>query len=200
MLRPIVFSCLYFISIHSAFAQIAFGAKAGLNLANWTTEGHNTITAFNGGAIAQFPLGENFSIQPEFIYEGKGTDLSDFIPNNPMRFTLKYLTMPALLGYQARGITFRLGPYVSYLLDSHIEINSKGVEKPEAFEKWDWGVTGGATLDIASGFGFEVLYYFGFRDVVELTFVDQNGQYLAKLDDGMNRVLQLGLYYKVSSE
>lgn len=187
------------ICIHSLSAQIAFGAKAGLNLANWTTEGHNTITAFHGGVVAQFPLGEYFSLQPELLYEGKGTDLSDFIPNNPMRFTMKYLSMPLLLGYRARGITFRLGPQVGHLIDSKIEINKQERDLPEAFEDWDWGVTAGATFEIASGFGLEVLYYFGFRDVVELTFVDQNGQFLAKLDEGMNRTLQLGIYYKVNS-
>jgi len=200
MLRSVFICCSFFLSICSSSAQLAFGGKVGLNLCNWTTEGHNTITSFHVGAVAQFQLNESFSLQPEIFYEGKGTDLADFIPNNPMRFTLKYVSMPLLFGYQARGITFRVGPQVGRLLDSNIEVNKKEVERPEAFEKWDWGIAAGATLEVTAGFGFEVLYYFGIPDVVELTFVDQNGQFLAKLDEGKNRTLQIGVYYKVNSE
>jgi|GEM_PF-5020252 len=203
MARAIVLSCTLFILSFSLHAQIAFGAKAGMNLANWTTEGHNTITAFQGGLVAQFPLGENFSVQTELIYDGKGTDLSNFIPNNSMRFTMKYLTLNALVGYKVRGITFMLGPYVSDSLSARFDFNNMEVDFPDGlipFEKWDWGLTAGATLDITAGFGFEVLYYFGFPDIVHIPFGDSNGNLIANLDEGMNRVLQLSAYYKWNSE
>ncbi len=199
----IVLTITFLLGVYSAIAQIAFGAKAGLNLANWTTDGHNTLSAFQGGAVCQFPLGDYFSIQPELLYEGKGTDLSDFIPNNPMRFSLKYLTLEALFGYKTKGVTFMLGPYISNLLEYKLEINNEEVMFPDGstpFEQWDWGIAAGATLEIIPGFGFEVLYYFGFPDIVDITFGDQNNQFLARLDKGMNRVLQLGVYYKVNSE
>jgi hypothetical protein len=203
MIRPILCYCLFLLSLQAGLGQISFGPKAGINLANWTTEGHNTITAFQGGAVLHFPLEENFSIQSELLYEGKGTDLSDFIPNNPMRFSLKYLTLEASLGYKVRGITFLLGPYVSSLLNYTLEINDREIEFPDGatpFEPWDWGLATGASFEVTPGFGFEVLYYFGFPDIVDITFGDTDGNFLARLDEGKNRVLQLGAYYRFNSE
>jgi hypothetical protein len=203
MIRPLLLTCILTLSLVAGYGQISFGPKAGINLANWTTEGHNTITAFQGGAVVHFPIGENFSVQAELLYEGKGTDLSDFIPNNPMRFSMKYLTLEAMLGYKIRGITLLLGPYVSYLLEYKLEINQKEVQFPDGatpFEPWDWGLATGASFEVTPGFGFEVLYYFGFPDVVDITFGDQNGNFIARLDEGKNRVLQLGAYYRFNSE
>jgi len=201
MLRVALIITILIIFLDKANSQISFGPKAGINIATWTTEGSNTITGFQGGVVAQFQLSDEWSVQPELLYDSKGTDLSDFIPNNPMRYTMNYVTMPVLLGYKARGITFRAGAYVSSLIGSTIEINAKDVPvRDEYFENWDWGLTAGATLDITAGLGFEVLYYFGFPDLVDITFGDQNGQFLAHLNEGKNRVLQLGMYYKFNYE
>jgi hypothetical protein len=140
-------------------------------------------------------------VQPELLFDSKGSDLANFIPNTPMRYSLNYLTMPVLLGYKARGITFRAGAYVSSLIGSKIEINSMDVPvRDEYFEDWDWGLTAGATLDITPALGFELLYYFGLPDIVDISFGDQNGNFLARLDEGKNRVLQVGVYYKFNSE
>ncbi|HEX5113339.1 MAG TPA: porin family protein [Saprospiraceae bacterium] len=203
MLRLVIVITTVLISIHS-YSQISFGPKAGINIATWTTEGSNTITGFQGGVVAQFQFNEEWSVQPELLIDNKGVDLANFIPNNPMRYTLSYLTLPVVLGYKVRGITFRAGAYSSALLKSGIEINSRELDEEEIddsfFEDWDWGLTAGATLDITPGLGFEVLYYFGFPDVVDITFGDTNGQFLAHLNEGKNRVLQLGMYYKFNSE
>ena len=191
-------------AIQISIAQISIGPKAGINIATWTTEGSNTITGFQGGVVAQFQFNDEWSVQPELLFDSKGTDLANFIPNTPMRYSLNYVTMPVLLGYKARGITFRAGAYASALIGSRIEINAKELDEEDIddsfFEDWDWGLTAGATLDITAGLGFELLYYFGFPDVVDITFGDQNGQFLAHLSEGKNRVLQLGMYYKFNSE
>ena len=200
MLRAVLIIATLLFTLHVS-GQVSFGPKAGINIATWTTEGSNTITGFQGGVVAQFQLNDEWSVQPELLYESKGTDLGDFIPNNPMRYTMDYVTMPVLLGYKARGITFRAGAYVSSLIGSTIEINAKDVPvRDEYFENFDWGLTAGATLDITAGLGFELLYYFGFPDIPDISFGDQNGQFLAHLDEGKNRVLQLGMYYKFNSE
>ena len=201
MLLRIIVIAAFFIFIDIAKAQVSIGPKAGINIATWTTEGSNTITGFQGGVVAQFQFNDEWSVQPELLFDSKGADLANFIPNTPMRYSLNYLTMPVLLGYKARGITFRAGAYVSSLIGSKIEINTMDVPvRDEYFEDWDWGLTAGATLDITAGLGFELLYYFGFPDIVDISFGDQNGNFLARLDEGKNRVLQIGVYYKFGSE
>ncbi|HJW30959.1 MAG TPA: porin family protein [Saprospiraceae bacterium] len=195
---PLTFSLALLLCLHYSTAQITFGAKAGINLANWTTRGHNTLTDFHAGALINFRMGESFSVEPELLYSGKGTDLNDFFPNNPMRFTVQYLSLPVMLGYQVGQATFRLGPEVSYFLNSSIEINSQMQDVDEAFKKWDIAITAGASLQIFSGLALEVRYLYGLQDVVELLFVDPNGLPLGTLDEGKNRVLQIGLRYQLN--
>lgn len=200
MLRALIFAGAFLVLSQNTYSQVSFGPKAGINIATWTTEGSNTITGFQGGVVAQFQFNDEFSVQPELLFDSKGSDLANFIQNNPMRYSLQYLTMPVLLGYKARGITFRAGAYVSSLIGAQIEINTKDVPvRDEYFENWDWGVAAGATLDVTAGLGFELLYYFGFPDIVDISFGDQNGNFIARLDEGKNRVLQLGMYYKFNS-
>ena len=192
VLITIIFSCVLF---NSAFGQFDFGVRAGMNLTNWDTRGHNTLTAFHAGGVVQYEVTEFFSLNGELIYSGKGTDLSEYIPSNPMTFRLQYLSLPLMVGFHVKQVTFKIGPEVSYLVGSGIEINDKEQDVPEAFKKWDWSAAAGATLQIVDGLSLEVRYIYGFDDVVELFFVDENGQGLGKLDQGKNRVLQLGLSY-----
>lgn len=180
----------------SHFGQISIGAKAGINLSTWSTNGSNTLTSFHGGALAQFELSDRFNASVELLYNGKGTDLDDFIPNNPMKFTVQYISLPVMFGYDVGQVTFKAGVETSKLLSSSVEINSQEQDVPEAFEDWDYGLLGGVTLQIVSGLSLEVRYVYGMKDVVDLLFVDENGQFLARLDEGKNRVLQFGLRYQ----
>ena len=54
--------------------EIKFGAKGGLNFAS--IGGDNTgdvdpVTAFNFGLVAEIPISEKFSFQPELMYSGQ---------------------------------------------------------------------------------------------------------------------------------
>ena len=113
-----------------------------------------------------------------------------------MSFTLKYLSMPVMIGYNVKQVTFKAGLEVSSLLSSLIEINNMETNLPEAFEDWDYGILAGVTLQIFKGLHLEVRYVYGLKDVVEIYFVDVNGQALGVLNEGKNRALQLGLRYE----
>lgn len=64
----------------NAGAQVQFGVKAGLNIANFKTSGItyvngtslNSRTNFNAGVIASIPLFSNSFLQPELCYSGQG--------------------------------------------------------------------------------------------------------------------------------
>ena len=196
MYRLAIVFILITMSAHHTHAQVELGAKAGINLTSWSSRESNTQTAFHAGILGDFNLNEDWSASVEVLYSGKGTDLSDYIPNNPMSFTLKYLSMPVMIGYNVKQVTFKAGLEVSSLLSSLIEINNMETNLPEAFEDWDYGILAGATLQIFKGLHLEVRYVYGLKDVVEIYFVDVNGQALGVLNEGKNRALQLGLRYE----
>ncbi len=188
----IIFSCVLF---NPAFGQFDFGIRAGMNLSNWDTRGHNTLTSFHAGGTVQYQFSESYSLHAELLYSGKGTDLPDYIPVNPMTFTVKYISLPVLMGYHLQKVAFKIGPEVSYLVGSGIEINGQKQDVPEAFDDWDFGIAGGATLQIVPDLNFEVRYVYGLKDVVLLNFVDSNGLALGQLNKGKNRVFQFGLNF-----
>lgn len=196
MSKSIILILLSVLIVDFTFAQVELGAKAGLNLTSWSTRESNTQTSLHAGVLANFNLNEDWSASVEVLYSGKGTDLADYIPNNPMRFTMKYLSIPVTIGYNISQVTLKAGVEVSSLLSSMIEVNGMETNLPEAFENWDYGILAGATLQIVEGLQLEVRYVYGLKDVVEVYFVDQNGQSLGALNEGKNRALQLGLRYE----
>jgi hypothetical protein len=184
------------LSLNISFSQIRYSAKAGMNLSHWSTEGYASLVAFHAGGGVIFDLNDIYSLQTELLYSGKGSELPNYIPSNPMRFSQQYLSMPIVLGYRLKQVTFKLGQEVSYMIDSKIEVNEQEQEVPEAFKKWDWAIVGGASLQMIADLFLEVRYIYGLVDVIEVSFTDENGQDLGTLRDGKHRVLQLGVRYE----
>lgn len=171
-----------------------FGFRGGINLAQWSSDHSNSITTFHGGAFVRKVWTDTWGMQVELLYSSKGADISDFIPANPMEFTVNYLNLPVLLQYSVGVVRFELGPEVGYLLSNKIVVN--GAEQnntDEFFETWDIGMAGGAHFRITESIGLNVRYVRGLARTAEIFFVDQNGQGLGILEDTKNRTLQLGV-------
>ena len=65
-----------------ATAQVRFGPKIGMNLSKMTLKGAGVsidpkiLVGFNVGVIAEFPVGNNFAIQPGLLFSAKGSKYS----------------------------------------------------------------------------------------------------------------------------
>ncbi len=103
-----------------ASAQIGFGIKAGLNVANLedlktidTAEEleKEAMTGFVGGAYVKFPMGP-MRLQVEGLYSVKGAKGTSHIglSSAPWETKLTYLEIPALLKYEFTTPVLR--PYV----------------------------------------------------------------------------------------
>lgn len=141
----------------SAFAQeIAFGVKAGANLANISDlpEGAETdmLIGAHVGPLVKIPINENFSIIPELLYSMKGFKVDDDA------LSLSYLEIPIMANYQLEsGLNFELGPYVGFLLAADAE----GTDVKEFMESTDVGVGLGLGYRLESGLGFGARYSLG---------------------------------------
>ncbi|MBS9463248.1 PorT family protein [Flagellimonas sp. 389] len=69
------------------------------------------LTRYHFGAVAEVPISDKFSLQPEVLYSGQGYTLNDD------RVDLDYLSVP-LLGkyYVAKGLSLEAGPQIGLLL------------------------------------------------------------------------------------
>jgi hypothetical protein len=157
-----------------------FGAKAGVNLANLyadNVDDENMKLGLNIGLFAKVPLSRGFSIQPELLYSSKGAKLNYnniLLGKGEYRFNLNYVELPVLGVINiAKNINIQAGGYVSYLASANIkDMDSDGTVNnikdlnAENFNRFDYGLVGGAGIDVQL-FTIGVRYNYGLKEVGE---------------------------------
>ncbi len=131
-------SCFAALAADSAYGQgIALGVKGGLNSSDLSISDPDdpsvdldTKTGFAGGIWGQFPIGDLFAIQPEFLYSPKGAQLSE--DEVTASINLKYFEIPVLL--MARIPTngnlrplFYVAPVVAFESSCKLAASGEGV-------------------------------------------------------------------------
>ena len=118
------------LTVGYAQAQITFGARAGLNLTNVSgdTEDTKMKPGIQLGAVADYPLQDNFSIQAGFLFAQQGYRVSytdsetsmgvTFKDETKGKMNLNYLQIPINAQYKhdLGGMTLLLqaGPYLGF--------------------------------------------------------------------------------------
>jgi hypothetical protein len=146
-------------------AQIIFGVRAGVNLAdvNGKSEGESTnefskmIAGLNLGATADINLNDNFYFQPGLSYSGKGFRLKrsvDFL-NIDATTTLNYLEVPLNFGYKAGSFHIFAGPYVAFALSGKIKVGDES-EKIKFGNNEEEDYLKGTDVGLNVGLGYQI--------------------------------------------
>ncbi|HZE83082.1 MAG TPA: porin family protein [Puia sp.] len=139
-----------------------FGIKGGLNLTNLyvaDVSNEHIKAGFNAGVFAKLPVTRGFSIQPELLYSVKGAkeNYNNFVDGNgEYRFNLGYMELPVLAVVNlAPNFNLHAGGYAAYLVNANVkDVNSNGQIQgatelnTDNFNRWDFGLAGGAAFDI----------------------------------------------------
>uniref|UniRef100_UPI0039BE4763 porin family protein n=1 Tax=Formosa sp. 3Alg 14/1 TaxID=3382190 RepID=UPI0039BE4763 len=152
-----------FISIlgytHVSAQEVQFGAKAGLNFASVfgdRTDNFETVTAFNYGVMAEIPISNVFSFQPEVLYSGQGYSFGDDT------VALNYLNVPLMAKYYViKGFSLEAGPQLGFLLNT----NDDGLGIEDDFNTVDFGVNLGLGYKLDNGLNFSARYNIGLTDI-----------------------------------
>jgi hypothetical protein len=174
-----------------ASAQIQFGVKAGLNLANLTISGvapaptFNSKTDFSGGAFASIPLFKSFDLQPEIMYSGQGASTTE--SNTTVKLNYGYLNVPVLFKYQHEsGLFAETGPQIGFLLSAKATGGGQTIDTKSETQSTDfsWAFGIGYKIPGISG-GIDARYNLGLTNLAKNT------------TDGTvkNSVFQFGLFY-----
>lgn len=139
--------------------DIEFGAKAGLNFAaiyGDNTEDVGPVTAFNFGVMAEIPIAEKFSFQPELLFSGQGYDIEN------TTVALSYLSLP-LMGkyYLTKGLSLEAGPQLGLLLSA----KAGDLDVKDSFNTLDYGVNAGIGYKLDNGLNFGARYNVGLSDI-----------------------------------
>lgn len=169
----------------SVFAQLNFGAKAGLNLASISgdgTDGLDGRTSFHFGGLVEIELTDMFAIQPEVLFSSQGAkeegSESEFGSTYSYKdiYKLNYLNLPVMLKvYVVEGFAFELGPQLGFLISakdeyeysSDGESDSGDEDIKDEFKGTDIGAGFGASYKLGNGLFFSGRYVLGLTDINE---------------------------------
>ena len=196
--------CLFLLAIPS-YAQISFGIKGGVNVAEFSFQDQGTsipqssINGFTLGAVLEVALGKNIFLQPEAIFVQRGSELNTSLTN--LTTNVNYLDIPVLLKIKILNtnllnINLLGGPSFGLALNGEeidqggqtIDINFGG---DNGLKRFDLGINAGGGVGINLGsvgvFG-DIRYLFGVSDISE----DANREIRNK---GLN--LSVGLMFRI---
>jgi hypothetical protein len=115
-------------SVIFASAQVQFGFKAAVNVADLNLSGgpsgfgFNPKTDFSGGILVSVPLLNSCSLQPEVLYSGQGASFNDSLET--VKDNYAYVNVPVLFKYQhSSGLFAETGPQISFLLSANERAN-----------------------------------------------------------------------------
>ena len=163
MKKTLLFTILSVFTLTATNAQeIKFGAKAGVNFATFTGDaltGFDTRVSFHIGGLAEIPLSEKFSIQPELLYSEKGSDFFTSID-------LSYLDIPLMAKYQIiKGLSAELGPVPSILLKAKETKRDVERDVTEYTKTFDLGIGGGVSYELPVGVFFGLRFTKGLMKI-----------------------------------
>mgnify|MGYP003113969917 FL=1 len=166
----------------SAQEYVMFGVKGGINSSTFSGDGFDNFenpdsrTSFNLGLLAEIPLSDKFSIQPEVLYSGQGYDISDRDNANDVEYQLDYINVPVLAKYYiVDGLSLEAGPQIGFLVNSEIDRNPGGDSgdvsiNEDQFNKVDISLGLGAAYKFRGGFFVNARYNRGLTDVYDDSF------------------------------
>lgn len=191
------------------FAQ-QFGVKGGMNVSSLsddaTLSDQESKIGFNAGVFMNAPIAENFSIQPELIYNNLGSkvylsevDVNGTTYRNEYARHLDYITVPVMFQYNATpNFYLEAGPQFGFLVNAKDKFkNSTNGSTDNAtivaldkdnFNTFDFGIGLGAGYYFTPNLGLTARYTAGLSDIMK----DNPG------DSVKNNVFQVGLAYKFS--
>jgi len=174
--------------------EFNIGAKAGVNFASITgdeTDDLDSRTSFHIGAVAEIPISDKFSVQPELLYSGQGAKAESLL--GEVKFKYDYLNLPVIAKYYVvEGLSLEAGPQVGLLLSAKVETdedilielatskNAKAdVDVKDEVSDIDFGLKFGVGYKLESGLNFGAHYNLGLSNTYDGTgsnnFNNKNG-------------------------
>lgn len=157
------------VSTLSAQEYVVFGAKGGLNFTNMTSDGfeeNNSMTGFHLGVLAEIPVSDMFSLQPEVLYSTQGTDASSSFNGNNINgeYRLDYIQVPIIAKfYLLGGLAVEVGPSFNFLVNEEVNIGSV-TSDTEFGSTFEFGGAFGASYKLPGGIFASARYTRGFTD------------------------------------
>ena len=118
-----------------------------------------------GGITANFAISDLVSVQPELLYNLKGTQVKENGKDSKVRLDLHYVDLPILLKVKTEGLYFEAGPQVGYLISAKFGGTSKATIDTENLQQLSLGYVAGLGYQLTSGLNLGVRFNGGISSV-----------------------------------
>lgn len=178
-----------------SFGQVKYGAKAGLNLANFAgdVDGNKMKLGIHLGGFADVTLSEQFSFHPELVFSSQGakSDWEFEGMSGTAKTNLTYLNLPLLAQYNHEsGFFAQTGPQLGFLLSAKSKADGHKEDVKDGFKTIDFAWAFGAGYLTKSNIGFNARFNLGLSNIAK-----ESGDYKVR-----NSVIQLGVFYVLGSK
>ncbi|WP_025740426.1 porin family protein [Aquimarina pacifica] len=171
--------------------SIRFGAKAGLNLSNFTGDDADDLdmrTSFHIGALVEIPISETFAFQPELLYSSQGAQFEE--EGVDFKSIVNYINIPLILKYYvSEGFSLQAGPQIGILASAKAKAEGNGaevdVDAKDLYKGIDFGLNLGLGYQLEAGIFFDARYNIGLANII-----DEDDA------DAKNSVIQISVGYK----
>lgn len=198
MKKLFLFTALALFCLTYSFAQVNFGAKAGVNFSDITGEEVDSFsgrTSLHVGVIAEIMVSDMFAVQPELVYSSQGSDYEDTEDGFDYSGTVKldYLNVPVMakLYVGEGGFSVEAGPQVGILLSAKDDYGDGEIDlkEEEVVKSTDFGVNFGLGYKMENGLNFGARYNLGLSDNLDVDDFEAAGA------EYKNSVIQVSIGY-----
>lgn len=162
----------------TCFAQntnnVQLGVRGGANFATVAGDDFDSPdsrTSFYLGLLAEAPLSDHVSLQPEVFYSAQGFDITDEPDTPDAQFQVDYIQVPVLLKfYIADGLNIHAGPQFGFKVNEEVDFNpgeDSGDFDSDSINSFDFQGTAGVEYKFPSGFFIQGRYSYGFSEMIE---------------------------------
>ena len=188
IMKRIILTVAFFASITTYAQKFEVGAKAGVNVSNftgtekWQSIETNALVGYHFGGFISFFLGNKFAISPELLYSSQGAKFVSAGVTTSQK--VSYINIPVLLKYRSTGgFYLEAGPQIGFNTGE----SSKNLDS--LAKSTDLSVAAGIGFHSKMGLGIGARYTAGLSKV---------GDFAANNSinpDYKNGVFQLSLFY-----
>ena len=179
------------LAIAGANAQVKFGARAGLNLADVAIKNNDAKIetkmrpAFYVGGLAEYAFNDVTLLDAGLTYSNQGTKAKE----GDGALVQHALNLPVWFKYDFAGFRPKAGLYAGYILSQQTKEDGKTeTAKSDSYNHFDYGIGLGAEYNLSdNGLFFEASYNWGLANL------QKNGD---SKNYNNNRVIQIGVGYK----
>jgi len=198
-MQKFIFFTICFFSFNFSFAQIQVGLKGGVNLASTqyiNDDNSKARVGWNAGFLAEIPVQDNLLIRPELLYSSKGFAFNARGTGSAGSVKFNYIAVPVLVGYRPNAKSeILIGPEFGFLRKAVSKSLGISNDMTGFYRRFDVGIDLGFAYNFTKVTGAEARYNYGFKDLENVVYYNNDGSIAGQGKNGANRVFQFGLYY-----